>query len=425
MSDAVWGLLGPESLPSSRRIRTLGLGAAVRSFNELAVPGLGGVWFGKQIVLALLGVEVASRAGARNIEVANAIEALSCWLALNDRAWAPEPRLLGNRKLRSRSDLRFKAVRKRSFYVTQPMRTASVETLPSLSLVESPNNRFNAFVCTDEGLELIRAALDERPYKRSVDEHLILWVHGSEERVQSPALVRSLSPVEALTPKARSMLRDRLLRKGPKDSDETVRRRRDALAWVDARRAGQATGASWSDRPDGISAAHWNDLEAGARLFTARDAALAVLDALECRMPAERRLALDKLTAELVAKPLAELRDAAQAFLDIGREDEGATSFCRECTHADPTEVLAKLIARDDRVLRLQGARICAGPAFRGGTPTDEAEQAESDASSAPDAQGFPEGISPRVRNLFLLNLDLHGELSNFLAPEDDAEDRP
>jgi hypothetical protein len=33
----LWGLLGPEKLSSERRTRTLGLGAAVREFNDLAV----------------------------------------------------------------------------------------------------------------------------------------------------------------------------------------------------------------------------------------------------------------------------------------------------------------------------------------------------------------------------------------------------
>ena len=44
-----WGLLGPESIAIERRTRTLNLGACVRTFNDLAVPGLGGVWFGKQL----------------------------------------------------------------------------------------------------------------------------------------------------------------------------------------------------------------------------------------------------------------------------------------------------------------------------------------------------------------------------------------
>lgn len=92
MTNTKWGLLGPEQLASERRTRTLKLGAAVRTFNDLAFPGLGGVWFGKQIFLATLGIIVAeevrsSGRQASNIEVANAIEALACWLALDENGW--------------------------------------------------------------------------------------------------------------------------------------------------------------------------------------------------------------------------------------------------------------------------------------------------------------------------------------------------
>lgn len=91
-----WGLLGPEAIATERRTRTLNLGACVRSLNDLAVPGLGGVWFGKQVFLATLGVAVAKRVRdsgkrAKNIEVANAIEALGCWLALNRNRWQGDP----------------------------------------------------------------------------------------------------------------------------------------------------------------------------------------------------------------------------------------------------------------------------------------------------------------------------------------------
>ena len=46
MGTIVWGLLGPETLANERRTRTLGLGATVRLFNDLAVPGLGGAGLG-------------------------------------------------------------------------------------------------------------------------------------------------------------------------------------------------------------------------------------------------------------------------------------------------------------------------------------------------------------------------------------------
>ena len=89
-----WGVLGPGKTLSNRRIRTLDLAVATRDFNERAVPGLGGVWFGRQIYLSVLGVCVAREAGragckASPIQVANSIEALACWLSLQKGTRAP------------------------------------------------------------------------------------------------------------------------------------------------------------------------------------------------------------------------------------------------------------------------------------------------------------------------------------------------
>src|SRR5688572_13477793 len=92
MNDAVWGLLGIEDIAAERRTRSLGLGIAVRKFNDLAVPGLGGAWFGKQLLLATLGVALAEQCRAsgsrvQNIEAANALEAIACWMALREVKW--------------------------------------------------------------------------------------------------------------------------------------------------------------------------------------------------------------------------------------------------------------------------------------------------------------------------------------------------
>ena len=157
-----WGLLGPEQLAGSRRTRTLGLGAAVRKFNQLAVPGLGGVWFANQIFLATLGVRVADRlrplsANVKAIEIANAIEALACWCAFGDNGWQSDPRLRGRQKLAGKSDLTFTQLRKPRFYVTQPMRMATVEALVSLGFVEPGSQRFNGFRCTRSGMDLVDA----------------------------------------------------------------------------------------------------------------------------------------------------------------------------------------------------------------------------------------------------------------------------
>lgn len=40
-----WGILAPDTVVSQRRQQNLGLAAAVRHFNDRAVPGIGGMWF--------------------------------------------------------------------------------------------------------------------------------------------------------------------------------------------------------------------------------------------------------------------------------------------------------------------------------------------------------------------------------------------
>jgi len=122
LSTIAWGLLGPGMLSTARRTRTLGLGTTVRAFNDQAVPGLGGVWFGKQLLLATLGVAVAERArnsgkSAQNIQVTNAVEALACWLGLDSKRWERDPRVRGALKFAGSKDvsLSFATVSKRSF----------------------------------------------------------------------------------------------------------------------------------------------------------------------------------------------------------------------------------------------------------------------------------------------------------------------
>jgi len=137
MTTISWGVLGPEQLVSERRTRTLGMGTVVRAFNDLAVPSLGGVKYSKSVFLACLGIYVAEKVRGSgiqvsNIQVSNAIEALACCLSYGKNGWQSDPRLQGNTKLRGKEDLSFKVVSKSNFYVTQPMRMATVQTLPGL-----------------------------------------------------------------------------------------------------------------------------------------------------------------------------------------------------------------------------------------------------------------------------------------------------
>ncbi|BAL23464.1 hypothetical protein [Azoarcus sp. KH32C] len=418
-----WGILGGGRIESIRRVRTLGLAATTRQFNELAVPGLGGVWFGKQLFLATLGVLVAERAnqlGGRvtKIAVANAVEAIACWLALSDRHRAGDGRLRGSTKLVGHVDLSFQRVSRPGFYVSQPMRMATVTALPALGLVEASGSRFNSFAGKAEGLAFVEAVCEGcRPFNRSVLDHLVQWVCG-DDRVNSEELRRALSPLQPLPPAALELLHARLQQGAPGEPAINRERRADALGWVMSRRRG-ATPVAWASRPSQIrSQAHWADLHAGALFFTARDAALAVLEELEIEIgTSERRIALCAAPAPRIQASLEALRLAARAFLDTGHSAAEARAFCRECVSASDEMVLRYLVGRDGRILRRLGDDICAGPAFKGGQHDAGTDESDPDAAPVMEDPAWPDGISQRILNLWWLGLDLDGLLDAWLMP--------
>lgn len=133
----LWGLLGTDNIDLTRRTRTLRLGPVVRRFNELAVPGVGSMRYAKQLYLAALGIAVAEKASSvkrvRNIEVANAIEAIACLISFEFNNWKRDSRLRGINRLRGKENILFSTARKQDFYVTQPMRMGLVQVLPVLS----------------------------------------------------------------------------------------------------------------------------------------------------------------------------------------------------------------------------------------------------------------------------------------------------
>lgn len=425
MIEGAWGLLGPEFLPNTRRTRTLGLGASVRRFNDLAVPGLGGVWYGKQLLLATLGVAVAEAARSQgvkvqNIEVANAIEALACWLAFKSNGWSSDSRLRGNTKLQGKDNFSFRRVRQRNFYVTQPMRMATVQALPALGFVESDSARFNAFCCAEGGSNFIEQATRKySPYKRSVIGYLTKWVLGESDKLEnSLPLIQALSPLDSLSEDAIQLLRERLIQGGI-ESREDKKRRGNALAWVESLRKNRPDRLMWAQRPQEISEDHWYDLQAGALFFEAREAAIATLDAAEVHIGnqgAGQFLSLKHQVPDSLAQPLEKLKFAATQYLDFASIDEDAKTFCQECGGDDPAGILRKLVYRDGHVLRLIGDEIKPGAAFRGSITEVSANEEDQETPKAGDIS-LPDGISYRVRNLYLLNLDMHGELDEWLNP--------
>ena len=425
MLQETWGLLGGEKLFGTRRTRTLGLGAAVREFNERAVPGLGGIWFGKQALLAILGIVVAERAreaGAhvRNIEVANAIEALACWLAFKSNSWTQDRRLRGINKLQAKgANFSFSQVRQRYFYVTQPMRMSSVQALPSLGFATNEGVRFNSYRSTETGRAFVASACDPfRPYNRDVVDHLAKWVAASREDVgvDTWQLTQAISPIVSMPRIATKVLVEGIRR----DDSMNSRRRANVLDWVDRVRLSNPKRVSWSVRPAGVNESHWRDLGAGAAFFAVRDASISVLDAMEAELAAKAGkcafdLERDALPATVVDR-LGTLRDLAGNYLAMGHEQQEAAAFCQECQGRE-RNVLRALITRDGSVLRVVGSDIVPGAAFSYAAEINGPMQDDPDAPQT-SILAVPRGVSYRVGNLYLLNLDMNGQLDSWLAAE-------
>lgn len=407
--NSVWGLLGPEILSGARRTRTLGLASAVRYFNDRAVPGLGGVWFGKQLLLATLGVVVAEEArkgGAKvnNIQVANAIEAFACWMAFKKNKWHRDSRLRGRQKLQSKSDdFNFSRVKQRNFYVTQPMRMATVQALPALGLVKANGSRFNAFEPTKEGWDFIVASDVNH-------DALIKWVSEKKD-LKGTHHQDKLYPTFPLTADSKRLLRSRLQQGSATEPSSDTERRRNALAWVASLKPESA--ATLESKPADLGKEHWHDIVAGALFFKVQTAANLVLDTVEDGMG--QACSLEDGSKKAAAK-LNALQDAAKKFLEFEHTDrQDALDFCTQCS-AEPKTALCHLIQRDETVLRWDGEEIRRGPAFRGNavpsTPNDEEDAETPSGGTTP----LPEGVSFRLRNLYLLNLDLKGELDAWLG---------
>jgi hypothetical protein len=428
-----WGLLGPGELTAERRVRTLGVSASVRHFNELAVPGLGGVWFGKQVLLATLGVMVSQGArGQRrlvtNIETANAIEALACWLGFEKNGWQAVPRLRGVNKMRgvTKERLTFRRLREQKFYVTQPMRMSTVEALPALGLVDATGTRFNTFVCTEAGEAFITAACaNARPNRRAVADYLIDWTSDARAIGSLDTLAGALMPTQPLPERARALLTERIRSRGLNEPADMQQRRCEALNWVETIRLASSPLIDWDDRPEQIeSDAHWNDLRAGAFFTLARDAALSVLDMLEAEIGKNEKSGKGKalsLREELpggMRTKLDALRAAAQRFRNEKRTELEANRFCDDCLLADDKRLLRELVKRDGRVLRLRGDDVLPSSAYQGREQREMSparNEADSEAATPETSIDWPAGLSFRVRNLFLLNADLHGDLERWL----------
>ncbi len=434
MTGSQWGLLAPEQLSSTRRTRTLGLGASVRQFNELAVPGIGGVRYGRQVLFTALSMAVAKRVEHWNvrvthIEIANAIEAVACIIGYRENGWTANPRLRGRNKLPDdATSPSFKSARKRNFHVAQPMRMSTAQALPSLGLADTQSARFNAFECNDNVDVFLSLSLEGLTVgNNNVLDHLSYWVCGSQLKWGSNGLTKALNPLRPLPPSASAWLKNSLLQ-GLALNPVLRQRRQNAWQWITRLRSQPDTVESLADAkaPAELDQQHWHDLRAGAQLVAVREAAIEVLNSVEQVLEARkvRSLSLTQKLPDPVTVALKALGAQARTFLTLRHHDEDANLFCSECQAGD-VNALRALLQRDDQVLRLVDDCARPGPAYTGHPPVallSAEKEADGEAEADDRTVAVPVGVSYRVRNLYLLQMDLDDTSERQTAEESERK---
>lgn len=386
-----WGILSPDVVVSPRRLRDLGLGAAVRHFNDRAVPGIGSMWFPMPLLWSLLAVSIAAEVGRPALPIGNAIEAL---MMARAHGRAVDPRLRGGQKLAGVTDLSFANLSRRGVYVVQPTRMGIVEPLARLGFVAG--RRFGSFEVTPTGQRLL-----DLPDVAAGRQALLGWVRGAQITRQGKRL-DALSPFAEVPPSARRLIRARLL--DLPDGDGQRRRRLAALTG--------GPSARQLDAPTplpGIEAGHWTDLRAGVSVIDLRAGAVAVLDAIEQEL-LRRRDARTPVTlaredaVEVAGVPLEALRRLAGAHaprIHAAGEPDGI-GFVGSLVGAAPADIVTSLARRDGKVVRWDpSSGLTLGPAAGGATAAPDADTA-SDARFAPQL--------PRLYNLHCLVAELDGK---------------
>jgi hypothetical protein len=389
-----WGTLAPEDLPVLRRQQDLGLAAAVRHFNDRAVPGLGGLWFPMPLVWSVLAVSIANQLKRSALPVGNAIEALM----MHSHRDIRNGRLRGGRKLQGMEDRSFANLTRSGVYVVQPIRMAMVQPLVALGFVQG--SRYGAFRIDVAGERLLalpvvagwRAALES-------------WARGS-----APGrTLQGLSPLAPLPKDIRKLIEARLIN-GHGASDEGAARRR---ALIDHGKGPSADDLQAADAPPGLAAEHWRDMRAGAAFIDLRDAALQVLRGVEDELlrmrDANTPLRLTLTDAKRVVGPQIDtLRQRAGQLSDriLAAGEVHSGVFVKECHNPNSEALLQRLAERDMSVIALRDAALVPGPAasdLRSNTAPAEGDVAPNQA----DLEFAPQLF--RLRYLHYLTEELRG----------------
>mgnify|MGYP001601974276 FL=1 len=212
-----WFIPALEEFQSERALLHLGLNSATRYYRELSVPGIGGVWFVRQLSWSAAGIALAKELALKPAKVANAIEALAC--KLEWRYGKENYTRRGKRAFARDEDdgiWSFNDLSDKTHYVQVTYRQSTVRALSNLKLTNG--TRFNTMELMQPGQELADAFLDQMKIRKA----LFGWLSG-EKISTTYAITKGLGSCWP-TPKEKEIVRDILRADAPDGLGDSHRR---------------------------------------------------------------------------------------------------------------------------------------------------------------------------------------------------------
>ncbi len=389
-----WFIPYPEEFPSQRALLHLGLNRALRYYRELVVPGIGGVWFVRQISWAVAGIAIAKKLHLKPAKIANAIEALACkleWYNVDEYSGR------GTRAFNRDGDTiwSFKELSDKKHYVQIPYRQSTVRALTGLSL--AIGTRFNQMALTQTGIDLSEVFFGVNP-RGNIKKALVEWIKDNSEIKPRSVIKRISKSKKNLTRDEIQIVRDCLL----SDSSDKIgnSKRRRLLIESFSRYTVNMPEMDviienlnqHQDQVDDIETAIAFDamLECGQQII--HQCAKLVAD--------NGMLSISEATkSKKVNDLLKKLRLEVDSFNNKkGGKHYDAFSFAESVSNENNKELIINIINRDGNILSLSNEKIVKGSLF------DHRREITDDVSDMED-QSDSEGSSTEIKILQLFSL--------------------
>ena len=407
---SVWFSPAPSEITVSRISLDFDLRAADLFFRELVVPGLGRIWFVRQLSwpLAALALheELASHGSntPKPTAICHGIEALACKLqyAANPDQATRSRRILGSRAFGRDENLEvwtFQQLHQRRNYVQNTHRQAATRAINvERGLGFARGSRFDLLELEEVGRDLANAFLDQHVGQggTTLRKWLVGWLRGEKKLPASRDSFRRVLSPEHPTQEERERVRARLL-----DADTQNRKEAKEKRQRLARAVGRA--ADMPDieravvvrlREDGYREQANQVIAArafGAVLDRARDA----IASLTCKVePARGGVKLATLTTDPgINRAFKDLRSATKNYVDKANtaavNEPTSRAFADAMAAADDGEAIRLMVRRAGEVLGLADGSVIRGALFRAVDATDEDGDLEDGAASIePDRTG-------------------------------------